>query len=231
MEVNDYQENYSSGWIKLHRSIAKHWLFENDRFFKWWVLLLIEVNHCPDKIQLGYNLYDINRGQSAKSLRSWSKLFNCDVKQVIKFFALLESDDMISRKILGKGKQSTTLINIENYNTYQGGNETQEGTQEKRKRVRERGTNNKGNNNKNEKKDIPAYQIFLEYAVSKKPKLNPDELKLKYDSWIENDWRDGNDKPIKNWKTKILNTLPYISETTRTVNTNPVLNREDFFTD
>lgn len=82
-----------------------------------------------------------------------------------------------------------------------------------------------------EKKDIPVYSDFLKFAASKKPKLNPDELKLKYDSWIENDWKDGNDRPIKNWKSKILNTLPYISETTKTVNTNPVLNREDFFTD
>jgi len=79
--------------------------------------------------------------------------------------------------------------------------------------------------------NIPAYEDFLKYAVSKKPKLKPDELKLKYESWVENNWKDGNDKPIKNWKTKILNTLPYISETTKTVNTNPTINRSDFFTD
>lgn len=78
-------------------------------------------------------------------------------------------------------------------------------------------------------KEVPSYSDFLKYAVSKKPKLNEDELKLKYDSWIENDWKDGNDKPIKNWKTKILNTLPYISETSKRVNTNPTLN--SIFTD
>lgn len=78
-------------------------------------------------------------------------------------------------------------------------------------------------------RNIPAYDDFLKYAASKKPKLNPDVLKLKYDSWIENDWRDGNDKPIKNWKTKVLNTLPYIEETTKRVNTNPTLN--SIFTD
>jgi len=78
-------------------------------------------------------------------------------------------------------------------------------------------------------KDIPAYLDFLKYAVTKKPKLNPDTLKLKYDSWIENNWKDGNDNPIKNWKTKILNTLPYIDETSKRVNTNPVVNT--IFTD
>lgn len=78
-------------------------------------------------------------------------------------------------------------------------------------------------------RNIPAYDDFLKYAASKKPKLNPDVLKLKYDSWIENDWRDGNDKPIKNWKTKVLNTLPYIEETTKRVNTNPTIH--SIFTD
>jgi len=78
-------------------------------------------------------------------------------------------------------------------------------------------------------RNIPAYDDFLKYASSKKPKLNPDVLKLKYDSWIENDWRDGNDKPIKNWKTKVLNTLPYIEETTKRVNTNPTIH--SIFTD
>ena len=80
------------------------------------------------------------------------------------------------------------------------------------------------------KREIPAYIDFLKYAVSKKPKVNPDDLELKYNSWVENDWKDGNDKPINNWKTKILNTLPYISENTARTNPNPTVNREDFFT-
>ena len=80
-----------------------------------------------------------------------------------------------------------------------------------------------------ENKNIPIYNDFLKYAVSKKPKLNPDTLRLKYDSWVENDWKDGNDKQIKNWKTKILNTLPFIDETSKRVNTNPVVNT--IFTD
>tara|TARA_R110000782_G_scaffold148826_1_gene241554 strand:+ start:88 stop:693 length:606 start_codon:yes stop_codon:yes gene_type:complete len=79
-------------------------------------------------------------------------------------------------------------------------------------------------------KEIPSFPEFLKYSVSKKPKVNPDDLELKYNSWVENDWKDGNDKPINNWKTKILNTLPYISENTARTNPNPTVNREDFFT-
>jgi hypothetical protein len=36
--------------------------------------------------------------------------------------------------------------------------------------------------------------------------------KLKYDSWVINEWKDGNGNKIVNWKSKLNNTLPYIAE-------------------
>lgn len=58
--------------------------------------------------------------------------------------------------------------------------------------------------------NIPAYEDFLNYSVAKKSNVCTMQLKLKYESWVENGWKDGNNKPIKNWKSKILNTLPYL---------------------
>jgi hypothetical protein len=66
--------------------------------------------------------------------------------------------------------------------------------------------------NKEQLTDIPPFDIFLDYAKTKKPNINKAELKLKYESWVVNDWKDGKDNKIKNWKSKLLNTLPYISE-------------------
>jgi len=66
--------------------------------------------------------------------------------------------------------------------------------------------------NEDKNKVIPAYEDFKEYALSKKKNISIDSLQLKYDSWVENGWRNGNDKPIKNWKTALLNTIPYIKE-------------------
>lgn len=37
-------------------------------------------------------------------------------------------------------------------------------------------------------------------------------LRLKYESWTENGWKDGHGKAIVNWKSKILNTLPYLKK-------------------
>jgi hypothetical protein len=59
-------------------------------------------------------------------------------------------------------------------------------------------------------KHIPEFNEFLEYAISQVPTVNKEDLRLKYESWKVNEWKDGNDKKIMNWKTKLNNTLPYI---------------------
>jgi hypothetical protein len=61
-------------------------------------------------------------------------------------------------------------------------------------------------------KNIPTFEEFLNYSITQKKNVCEIALKLKYDSWVVNDWKDGNDKKITNWKTKILNTLQYIQE-------------------
>lgn len=59
---------------------------------------------------------------------------------------------------------------------------------------------------------IPDYPEFLLYAKEKEPKINEADLKLKYDSWVVNDWKDGNGNKIVNWKSKLLNTIPYMKK-------------------
>lgn len=192
------------GWISLYRSIKKHWIFENDKFFKWWIIILFEVNHSETKVNIGYNIYELHKGQSAKSIRTWANLFNCGTKQATKFFDLLEKDNMITREILGKGKQSSTLINVTNYNEYQ--------TQEKRnvpikgnaretQGKRNRHTDNNYNNYNNEKNDNKKEII----PYSKKEKLFSEDVLNCYDCLInffpenlwpkkKEDWLDTIDK-------------------------------------
>ena len=72
--------------------------------------------------------------------------------------------------------------------------------------------------NKNVKKDkevikeIPSIRLFQLYAKENDKdyagKIN--QINLKYKAWVENDWKDGNNKPIKNWKTKLLHALGYM---------------------
>lgn len=66
--------------------------------------------------------------------------------------------------------------------------------------------NNKPINN------IPTFIDFLNFAFTHRPNISENDLKLKYESWLANDWKNGNDKKIQNWKSSLLNTLPYIKD-------------------
>jgi hypothetical protein len=60
---------------------------------------------------------------------------------------------------------------------------------------------------------IPSCEEFIAYAVSNVSDINTEEVRLKYESWKVNKWCTnvkGKEKPIKNWKSTLLNTLPYL---------------------
>jgi hypothetical protein len=61
-----------------------------------------------------------------------------------------------------------------------------------------------------EKIDIPTFEEFKNYALDKKPDIDISALNLKYEAWKENNWKTGKNVKIKNWKSTLLNTLPYI---------------------
>lgn len=63
-----------------------------------------------------------------------------------------------------------------------------------------------------EEKDIPTFSDFLKYVKTLKSyKAELDyAVKVKYNNWVDNKWRDGNNDEIKNWKNKIMNTMAYM---------------------
>ena len=75
--------------------------------------------------------------------------------------------------------------------------------------------------NKSKENNIPEFSVFLSYAVEKEPLICESSLKRKYDAWIVNNWKDGNDRKITNWKTKLLNTLQFINKKETDTNAKP----------
>jgi hypothetical protein len=73
--------------------------------------------------------------------------------------------------------------------------------------------NNKQNNN------IPTWEEFLNYTKEKEPNILVSALKNKYDAWVVNDWKNGNDRPIKNWKSAILQTLIHLPKEVKQTST------------
>jgi len=60
---------------------------------------------------------------------------------------------------------------------------------------------------------VPPLSEFLDFCKTIK-EINYTayefSLKSKYESWVDNKWKDGNGNKIKNWKSKIKNTIPFL---------------------
>lgn len=105
----------AEGWIKLHRSIRKNWIWEDAQKLKWWLDILLQANHQDKKILLGNDLFTIERGSFHTSEVKLSERWKVDRKTVRRFLELLQKDNMIS---IEKSKRGTT-IKISNYNDFQ----------------------------------------------------------------------------------------------------------------
>jgi len=190
----------NKGFIKLERKLAEHWVFQDAEKLKWWLILLFEVNYLPAKMMVGNNLIQINKGQSAKSLRSWASLFNTGTKSVTSFFDLLESDGMLKRETVGKGKQSTTLITIENYEHYQGV-EKRKGNAKETQGQREGHTIKES---KKEKKDIVTRKQDFRQSLTDFNNANPNKYPKQLFIDFESYWSEHgeNDKKMRFEKQK-----------------------------
>jgi len=60
--------------------------------------------------------------------------------------------------------------------------------------------------------DIPTLEEFLKHAKSL-DSYNDHlifEVKIKYENWVKNGWKNNFDRPITNWKSALKNTIPYL---------------------
>jgi len=104
-----------TGWIKLHRDIREHWIWQNPVYYRAWSDMLMEANHKTKSRLYNGNLVIIKRGQIVGSLQSYANRWDMTVSQVRHFIDLLEQDKMVSKKTA----QGFTHLSICNYDTYQ----------------------------------------------------------------------------------------------------------------
>lgn len=205
-----------SGWIKMHRSILNHWLYtEKRKFSKFeaWQDMLLNVNYSDNKTIIKGNLYDVKRGQSILSLDSWAKRWNWDKSSVRRFFNLLEKDKMI----IVNSDNVTTHLTICKYEDYQQSENANETQKQRKRNANEIQTTpiEEGKESKEEKNTIPSFDEFLKYALEKKPNIDIEKVKFKFEAWKLNGWqtqRNNKLQPILNWKSTLNNTIPYLGE-------------------
>lgn len=204
------------GWIKLHREILDHWIWQDEKYFRWWVIILMHVNHESVKFPVGSEIMICGPGESFRSIEEWSSLFMCSKKTVFKFFGLLKNDGMIDTKILGSGNRRKHLLTVINWGKYQN-QETENYTERKPKTTPKRDHNKNEKNEKNEnllfpplipqgenaeswKTNFEIYVFELGKAydeisrditwISKQERLNPNiDVLTSIEKAVENFWK------------------------------------------
>ncbi len=120
------------GWIKLHRKLQEHWIWNEKRKFskfEAWIYILFQANHQDKKIMINGQLVNVKKGEFVTSEVRLAEKWDWDRKIVRKFLTTLENENMITKKSTSK----YTSITVENWDLYQ--NEEQQKEQEMDKGV------------------------------------------------------------------------------------------------
>jgi len=106
-----------SGWIKLHRSLSDHWLwdFKSPDKAMAWIDLLMMARHSDGSAMMKGKLVNIDRGQVAISQISMQKRWKWSQNKVKRFLLMLTNQGMITIKT----NDITTIVSICNFNSFQ----------------------------------------------------------------------------------------------------------------
>lgn len=219
-------------FVKIDKEILNSYCFANPNHLKIWIWLLVKANYkktfAPLKIGKGYITVNVERGQLLFGRFKAEEELGLDGSLIYRVLKIFEEQEQI--KVESNNQYS--LITICKYDSYQNNNQETEQPTNNQRTTDEQPTENQWKTDeqqvntskegleykevKEDKYAIPEKHDFLEYVKSVYDKLGKSfteysvSAELKYDSWVINGWKDGNDKKIKNWKSKINNTIPYL---------------------
>lgn len=147
------------GWVKLHRRIKDHWIYQEKRKFskfEAWLDLIMRANHKDNKVLLGNELIEVKKGQFITSELKLMKAWDWGKSKTRNFLELLESDEMIIKK----SDRKKTIITICNYSVYHE-NEEENRLQADRKQTDSKPRADTDKNVKNEKNDKEEKTVGL----------------------------------------------------------------------
>lgn len=121
--------NKDLGYVKLYRSLQKHWLWESDEPFdvrSAWVDLIMLANHKDKDIMVGRSKVTIHAGQMWTSIVKLSNRWNWSRERVYRYIKMLKKD----RMIYVDGTPNGTLLTLVNYGDFAIHGNTNETTDE-----------------------------------------------------------------------------------------------------
>lgn len=107
----------SGGWVKEHRSVWHHPLFEGYEYSprEAWLWLIQEAAHEPTQKRVGQDIITLSRGQLTVSVRYLAERWKWSKSRVSRFLGVLKKRDMIGTE----GGTAQSIITICNYSDYQ----------------------------------------------------------------------------------------------------------------
>ncbi len=113
------------GWIKVHRSMSDHFLWNSEPFSKGqaWLDLLLHANFTDNEILIKGQVVKLARGQQARSEVTLAKHWKWSRNKVRRFLELLKKEGMI----VSETTHLTSIISVCNYDSFQSG-DTADGT-------------------------------------------------------------------------------------------------------
>jgi len=181
------------GFITLHRSVQKHWIWQEPEALKFWIALLQEANWQEKKTMFNGSLLTVKRGELVFGRIKYSRLLNISEKKIRRYLDLLQKEQMIGQQKTNK----YTLISITNYESYQ--NEANKGPTKGQQRATSKQVNNKTIKGKQNKFTPPKISEVQKYCAERKNEIDPESF---VDFYLAKNWMVGSNK-MRDWKAAV----------------------------
>ena len=141
----------AGGYIKLHRDIMDHWLWQRKPFDEGraWVDLILLANHATTRAPYKGEIIEFERGTVNRSITWLAERWGWSRDKTRRFLRLLERDQMVTVDT----STHRTTITIEKYAFYQDGRATDKATDKATSKATSRQPAATYKKDKNEKKD------------------------------------------------------------------------------
>lgn len=103
------------GWISLQKQVRKNWVWDDPKYFRAWVDMLMMANYSEVKKPYKDSIVLIKRGEFPVSYRKLGERWGMAKNTVIRFINRLKADTMIDTHT----DYGFTLVKIVNYDKYQ----------------------------------------------------------------------------------------------------------------
>jgi len=112
------EELFSGGWVKIHRSILLHPVFQDSELLHVFLYCLAKANHKPGRVlspESEEGELTVERGQFIFGQRKAAKETGVNARTAHRKLILLEKLGILSRSV----SRRFTLVTVNNYSRYQ----------------------------------------------------------------------------------------------------------------